>query len=223
PRASGVQVQGPDGTTRTLPADVVVATADLHRVETTLLPRHLQTFPDSWWRRRTPGPGAVLVMLGVEGELPQLAHHTLLFTRDWRENFGALREGRVPSPASTYVCRPSATDPSVAPAGHENLFVLVPVPADPGLGRGGLDGAGSAAVERVADEAIAMLADHIGVPDLASRIVVRRTVGPAEFAEDLGAWQGSMLGPAHTLRQSAFFRAGNVSKKVDSLLYAGSS
>ncbi|MGO3208775.1 MAG: phytoene desaturase family protein, partial [Brachybacterium sp.] len=223
PRATGVQVQAADGSTRTLRADVVVATADLHRVETTLLPRDLQTFPESWWKRRTAGPGAVLAMLGVEGELPQLAHHSLLFTRDWHENFSALREGRVPSPASAYVCRPSATDPSVAPAGHENLFLLVPVPADPGLGRGGLDGGGSAAVEQVADEAIAMLAEHIGVPDLANRIVVRRTVGPAEFAEDLGAWQGSMLGPAHTLRQSAFFRAGNVSKKVDSLLYAGSS
>ena len=223
PRARGVEVQGPDGAPRTLHADVVVATADLHRVETTLLPRHLQTFPGSWWQRRAAGPGAVLVMLGVEGELPQLSHHTLLFTRDWHENFSALREGRVPSPASTYVCRPSATDPSVAPGGHENLFVLVPVPADPGLGRGGMDGAGSASVERVADEAIAMLAEQAGVPDLAERIVLRRTVGPTDFAEDLGAWQGSMLGPAHTLRQSAFFRAGNASKKVDSLLYAGSS
>lgn len=223
PQATGVEVQDADGTARTLHADVVVATADLHRVETTLLPRHLQTFPEAWWRRRTPGPGTVLAMLGVEGELPQLEHHTLLFTRDWQENFSALREGRVPSPASAYVCRPSATDPSVAPAGHENLFVLVPMPADPGLGRGGLDGAGSPAVERIADEAIAMLAEQAGVPDLAQRIVVRRTVGPAEFAEELGAWRGSMLGPAHTLRQSAFFRAGNASKKVDSLLYAGSS
>lgn len=223
PRATGVQVQTADGSTRTLGADVVVATADLHRVETTLLPRHLQTFPESWWKRRTAGPGAVLAMLGVKGALPQLAHHSLLFTRDWHENFSALREGRVPSPASAYVCRPSATDPTVAPAGHENLFLLVPVPADPGLGRGGLDGSGSAAVERVADEAIARLAEHIGVPDLASRIVVRRTVGPAEFHEELGAWQGSMLGPAHTLRQSAFFRAGNASRAVDGLLYAGSS
>ena len=222
-RARGVEIEGADGRTRTIAADVVVATADLHRVETTLLPPHLQTFPDTWWRRRTPGPGAVLVMLGVEGALPQLKHHTLLFTRDWGENFSALREGRVPSPASAYVCRPSATDPSVAPAGHENLFVLVPVPADPSLGRGGLDGGGAPAVERVAEEAIAMLAEQAGIPDLAHRIVVRRTVGPAEFAEDLGAWRGSMLGPAHTLRQSAFFRAGNASRKVDSLLYAGSS
>ena len=219
----GVEVQAADGTLRTLPARTVVATADFHHVETTLLPQELQTYPASWWRRRTPGPGAVLVLLGVRGRLPQLAHHTLFFTRDWAENFGALREGRVPSPASSYVCRPSATDPSVAPADHENLFVLVPVPADPGLGRGGEDGAGAAAVERIADEAIARIAAEAGIPDLAERIVVRRTIGPGEFATDLGAWQGSMLGPAHTLRQSAFFRAGNASRRVDGLLYAGSS
>lgn len=219
----GVEVRTADGGHRTLRADVVVATADLHHVETTLLPRTLQTYPESWWRRRTSGPGAVLVMLGVRGPLPQLEHHTLFFTEDWRENFGAIRAGRVPSPASTYVCRPSATDPSVAPAGHENLFVLVPVPSDPSLGHGGVDGAGSPAIERIADEAIARIAEQAGIPDLDERVVVRRTVGPAEFSEDLGAWQGSMLGPAHTLRQSAFFRAGNASRRVRGLLYAGSS
>ena len=68
-----------------------------------------------------------------------------------------------------------------------------------------------------------MLAAQAGIPDLTERIVVRRTGGPGEFAEDLGAWRGSMLGPAHTLAQSAFFRAGNASRKVESLLYAGSS
>ena len=101
--------------------------------------------------------------------------------------------------------------------------MLVPVPSDPSLGHGGVDGSGSPAVERIADEAIARLAEQAGVPDLTERIVVRRTVGPAEFAEDLGAWRGSMLGPAHTLRQSAFFRAGNASRRVTGLLYAGSS
>ena len=223
PEVQGVEVQAADGTRRTLLADVVVATADLHHVETTLLPRSQQTFPESWWRRRTSGPGAVLVLLGVRGRLPQLAHHTLLFTQDWHENFGAIREGRVPSPASSYVCRPSATDPAVAPPGHENLFVLVPVPSDPSLGHGGTDGTGSPAVEAIAEEAIARIAEQAGIPDLAERIVLRRTIGPADFAGDLGAWRGSMLGPAHTLRQSAFFRAGNASRRVSGLLYAGSS
>jgi phytoene desaturase len=163
-------------------------------------------------------------MLGVEGELPQLAHHSLFFTRDWARNFGdVFDDRRVPEPASAYVCRPSATDPTVAPAGHENLFVLVPVPADPEIGRGGEDGAGDAQVEKVADAAVAQVAAWAGTPDLAERIVVRRTVGPRDFAEGLNAWSGGALGPGHVLSQSAFLRAGNASRKVDGLLYAGSS
>src|SRR5699024_1601900 len=140
---------------------------------------------------------------------PELAHHSLLFTRDWHENFGAIAAGRVPSPASSYVCRPSATDPGVAPPGHENLFVLVPVPADPDLGRGGMHGGGGRDVEEIADVAIDRIAEWARIPDLAERVVLRRTLGPGDFATDLGAWRGGMLGPAHTLRQSAFFRAGN--------------
>ena len=53
--------------------------------------------------------------------------------------------------------------------------------------------------------------------------MLRRTVGPGDFADDLNSWKGTALGPAHTLRQSAFFRAGNVSTKVKGLYYAGSS
>ncbi|MGO1885191.1 MAG: phytoene desaturase family protein [Citricoccus sp.] len=223
-RTIGVRVrdQTPGGgSERVLPADVVVSTADLHHSETTLLPRELQTYPESWWDRRTSGPGGVLVMLGVRGSLPELAHHSLFFTRDWPANFAAIAGGTVPDPASAYVCRPSATDASVAPAGHENLFILVPVPADPGLGHGGTDGGGDPAIESIAEAAIEQVSQWAGVPDLAERIVVRRTVGPADFAEDLGSWRGGILGPAHTLAQSAFFRAGNASRRVAGLYYAG--
>ena len=223
PRVSGVDTTGVHGDRR-FEADLVVAAADLHHVETRLLPPTLRTYPEAWWRKRDPGPGAVLAMLGVEGELPQLAHHSLFFTRDWARNFGDVFDARrVPEPASAYVCRPSATDPTVAPAGHDNLFVLVPVPADPEIGRGGEDGAGDAQVEKVADAAVAQVAAWAGTPDLAERIVVRRTVGPRDFAEGLNAWSGGALGPGHVLSQSAFLRAGNASRKVDGLLYAGSS
>lgn len=222
-RTVGVEVGTPDGGTRSLPADLVVGACDLHHLETELLPRPLRSYPESWWSRRTSGPGAVLVMLGVRGALPPLEHHTLLFTRDWDRNFSAIREGRVPDPASLYVCRPSATDATVAPPGHENLFLLVPVPADPTLGRGGQDGTGSPAIEAIADAALARVADWTGIPDLAERILVRRTVGPGDVHADLAAWRGGALGPAHTLRQSAMFRAGNASRRVENLLYAGSS
>ncbi|KAF0968165.1 MULTISPECIES: phytoene desaturase family protein [Gordonia] len=221
----GVRVQGADGSTRDVPADIVVGAADLHHLETKLLPDDLQTFPQRYWERATSGPGAVLAYLGVSGELPELAHHSLFFTEDWKTNFDAIFETptRVPDPASLYVCKPSATDESVAPDGHENVFILVPVPPDPGLGHGGVDGGGDPDIEKVADRAIAMIGQWSGVPDLADRVVVRRTVGPADFVDNVNSWCGGALGPAHTLRQSAFLRSTNRSRKVEGLYYAGSS
>lgn len=224
-RATGVDYRDAAGRIHTVEADVVVSAADLHHTETALLPERLRTHPEKAWDRRDPGPGVVLAMLGVRGRLPQLTHHNLFFTTDWDANFRTIfgPDPGIPDPASLYVCMPSATDPAVAPEGHENLFVLVPVPADVSLGSGGLDGAGDRVVERAADAAIAQIAAWAGIPDLAERVVVRRTVGPEDFATDFNAWRGGALGPAHTLRQSAFFRPGDASKKVEGLLYAGCS
>jgi phytoene desaturase len=220
---TGVRVRDRSGGERRVAADVVVGAADLHHVETALLPEHLRTYPESWWDRRDPGPGAVLLLLGVRGTLPQLAHHSLFFTRDWSQDFATVRGERehVVGETSLYVCRPSSTDAGVAPEGHENLFVLVPIPADPSIGRGGVDGGGDRVVEAVADAAIAQIAAWADVPDLADRVVVRRTIGPADFVGGVNAWSGGALGPAHTLRQSAFLRGRNVSARVEGLYYAG--
>lgn len=220
---TGVAVRDAAGAHRLLDADVVIGAADLHHVETRMLPRALQTFPQRWWNRRESGPGAVLVYLGVRGRLPELAHHSLFFTEDWTANFDAIftEPTRVPDPASLYVCRPSATDGSVAPPDHENLFLLIPVPPDPSLGHGGIDEAGDQVIEQIADRAVELVAKWADVPDLAERIVVRRTVGPADFVDDLNSWSGGALGPAHTLRQSAFLRATNRSRRVAGLYYAG--
>lgn len=225
PEVTGVEYRSADGTQQTIGASVVVGAADLHHVETMLLPRNLQTYPQRWWDRRESGPGAVLVYLGVRGELPALAHHSLFFTRDWHRNFEDIfgPAPAVPDPASCYVCRPSATDETVSPPGSENLFILVPVPPDPTIGRGGCDGDGDAPVEQIADTAIDLVATWADIPDLRERIVLRRTVGPGDFVADFNAWSGGALGPAHTWRQSAFLRGRNASQKVSGLYYAGSS
>ncbi len=223
--AEGVEYTDAAGVARTLEADVVVSTADVHHTETRLLEPPYGSPPEKHWRSHIPGPGAVLVMLGVRGELPELAHHNLFFARDWaagfRQIFGDRK--RMPDVPSLYVCKPSATDPHVAPPGHENLFLLVPVPADPELGRGGRLGEGDPAIESMADRAIEQAGAWAGAVDLSSRVVVRRTVGPGDFADRFNAWRGTALGPAHSLRQSAFFRTGNANKRVRGLFYAGAS
>lgn len=226
---TGVDLVGPEGEEH-LAAEVVVAATDLEETERRLLPRHLRSYSERWWRRQVPGPSTVMVYLGVRGALPQVPHHSLFLAHDWDATFDLIfdrRGGRavtaMPDPTSVYVSRTSMTDPGAAPEGYENLVILVPVPPDARLGRGGRDGAGDPWVERVADAAIAQIAAWADVPDLAERIVLRRTVGPADWARDMRAWRGTALGPAHTLSQSAMFRAGNASRKVAGLLYAGGS
>nr|WP_255806765.1 phytoene desaturase family protein [Corynebacterium kalidii] len=218
-RAQGVTVRTADGAGEFLPADIVVSAADLHHTETALLPPGLQTYPERRWRRADPGVGAVVVMLGVDGRLPELAHHTLIFSEDWTDDFAAVFDsasvgGRQAS-RSVYVSRPSATDPDVAPEGHENLFVLVPVECDPRMDR--------ETVDAIADATLELIAERAGIPDLVDRVVVRRTLGPADFAERHNSWRGWALGLAHTLTQSAFMRGTNRSRAVANLFYAGST
>ncbi|WAC67110.1 phytoene desaturase family protein [Agrococcus sp. SL85] len=227
-RATGVRLASGEE----LAADLVVSAADGHATDTRLLAHvpGLAERAERRWSSKVAGPSAVLVMLGVDGPLPQLEHHTLLFTEDWEAGFDRIfgpepadPSAGVTDPASLYVSRTSATDPSVAPEGSEALFVLVPVRADPRLGAGGVDGAGDPAVERIADAAIAQIAEWAGIPDLAERVRVRRTIGPADFARDLDAWRGTALGPAHTLRQSAMLRGSTKHREIDGLLLAGST
>ncbi|CAN5320239.1 phytoene desaturase family protein [soil metagenome] len=224
-KATGVGYTDASGTLRALNSTVVVSAADLHHTETTLLPSELRTYPQQYWDSKTPGPSALLLYLGVDGKLPQLEHHTLFFAKDWRAGFEQIfgEKSSIPDPASIYVCKPSGIDPTVAPEGSENIFVLVPIPADPLIGHGGLDGTGDDRIEALGDRVIEQISTWAGIPDLAERITLRRTVGPGDFESDLNSWRGTALGPAHTLGQSAMFRAGNVSKKVDGLYYVGGS
>lgn len=224
-RAVGVEFLDRDGGLMLADADVVVSAADLHHTETALLDPKDRSYPESWWRRRVSGPGAVIGLLGVEGELPELLHHNLFFTRDWDANFDDIfgARARVPAPASLYVSRTSATEPGDAPDGAENLFVLVPVPADPRLGRGGDHGAGEPQVEAVLDAALEQIGSWAGIPGLKKRVVARRSLGPGDFSQRFNSWRGGMLGPAHTMRQSAMFRVRNRSPRVQGLYYAGAT
>jgi len=225
---TGVRYRLADGTQEREAAGVVVGAADLHHLQTQLLPRPFRA-PESRWKHRDPGPSGVLVCLGVRGKLPELVHHNLLFTADWPDNFARIAQGsELADETSIYVCMTSATDPGAAPEGDENLFILVPSPAVPEWGRGGIrttevNQPGSPQVEKVADAAVAQLSRWAGIEDLADRIVVRRTYGPGDFVSTVNAWRGSLLGPGHTLAQSALFRPGVSDRGIRGLYYAGSS
>ncbi len=154
--------------------------------------------------------------LGVRGKVDSLAHHNLIFSKDWKLNFKEIfDEPNWPTDPSIYVSAPSKTDPTVAPEGNENLFVLVPIAA--GLSYD------EAQIESYADSVIQTLESVMDIPNLRERIEYKRIYSVKDFTRDYHAYKGSALGPAHTLMQTAFFRPNNVSKKVKHLYFVGAS
>ncbi len=217
--AQGVELAGGE----VIEADAVVSGADMHHTETALLdPKH-QWQPERRWAKREPGVSALLVFAGVRGELPELAHHSLFFSRDWEANFSAIVGSgtlKPPFPASVYVSRTTVTEPEAAPAGHENLYMLVPFPADTELGA---TPASREQLEEYAWRYLDQVAAWASIPDLRERTTLYRITTPSDFSTELSAWRGSALGLEHTVGQSALFRPANVSRKVPNLMYVGSS
>lgn len=195
-------------------AEVIISNADMYHTEHDLLGDDERSFPEAKWQKTVQSPSAILMYLGIEGSLPHLNHHNLIFTDDWRKNFADIFERKtMPFPASMYVCKPSYSDSTVAPEGHENIFVLVPIPA----GLTNLD------IEKYTTRYLDQLGDMTGVSNIRNKIVYQKIFGPDDFRAQYHAWQGSMLGPSHLLRQSALWRAPNKSKKVANLYYVGGS
>ncbi len=207
--AAGISLKGGEKVV----ADIVISNADLHYTETKLIAKEYQTYGEKYWAKREASPSALLMYLGVKGSVPEFEHHTLLFVKDWQANFNAIYKTKAaPEKASLYISTTSRTDSDTAPKGHENIFVLVPLPAGIPLTQ--------QETEKLTDHYLEQIREMTGV-DLKSRIVSKTLFGPNDFATKYHSWQSSMLGPSHKLSQSAFFRTSNKSKKVKNLYYVG--
>jgi phytoene desaturase len=198
---------------RTFAPDQVVCNANPAHVERDLLPPAGRRYGDDYWDSRTYAPSAYMLYLGVEGSVDPLAHHSLVLPEDWGPHFASIfNDPRWPENPAYYVNVPSATDETVAPAGHETVVVLVPVA--PGLSDGNW------AREAFRDQILADLAAYTGV-DLRDRIVVEREASVSTFAEQFGAPEGTALGLAHTLGQTGPLRPSRRGG-FDGLYYTGS-
>ena len=195
-------------------ADYVVSNADYAHTEQELLPEHERQYDAEYWDSRTYSPSAFLLYLGVEGDVEPLKHHTLVFPTDWNEHFEQIFDDPAwPEDPAYYLCVPSKTDDDVAPEGHSNLFALVPVAP-------GLDDTEEVRTwyrDLVLDD----IAENTGV-DLRDRIVFEEQFSVTEFTERYNSMEGTALGLAHTLKQTALFRPSHRSDACPGLYFTGS-
>jgi phytoene desaturase len=198
----------------TVEADIVISNADMWHTETKLLPQKWQSYTEKYWNKRTMAPSAFIMYLGISEKLPNLIHHNLLFSEDWRKNFDDIyKDPKLPDEPSLYICAPSVTDPSVAPDGKENLFILVPIASDLKMTE--------EVKEKYAARVIDLIEKDMDLPGLREKIEYQRIYTVDNFLADYNALKGTALGLAHTIWQTAIFRPKNQSKKVRNLYYVG--
>lgn len=194
--------------------DYVVSNADMEFTERALLLSAMREKSPKYWNKRTLAPSAFILYLGVKGNIDTLKHHNLLFSEGWEKNFSQIfKKPEWPEDPSMYICAPSKSDATVAPAGYENLFVLVPIAA-------GLTYTNDELVT-YRNKTIQAISKEFNIPDFQSRIVYEQVYAVEDFIKDYNAFKGTALGLAHTLGQTAIWRPNNISKKVKNLLYVG--
>ncbi|QIP11302.1 phytoene desaturase [Spirosoma aureum] len=193
--------------------DVVIAGADYNHVETNLVDAVYRNYDDNYWQKRVMAPSSLLFYLGVNKRVPRLQHHNLFFDEDFSLHAQEIYETpRWPTRPLFYVSAPSKTDPSVAPEGCENLFLLIPVAPDL------TDD--DATRERYFDIVMTRLEAYVG-EEIRSSLIYKRSYAHRDFKSDYNAFRGNAYGLANTLKQTALLKPSLKNKKVNNLFYTG--
>jgi len=197
----------------TYPTDAVIAACDYHHLETAVLAPTYRNYTDDYWEKRKMAPSSILIYLGINKKLKNILHHNLLFDAPFDQHAQELyTQPQWPSDPLMYVNCTSASDPSVAPEGNENLMVLIPTA--PGL----IDT--EEIKEAYFKKAMAKLEKHFG-EDIESHIVYKRIYAAKNFIADYHAFKGNAYGLANTLDQTAILKPSIKNKHLHNLIYAG--
>ncbi len=195
------------------PADLVVINADYQYAENKMLDPGKRNYSPRYWEKKKIGPSAFILYLGINKRIPGLLHHNLYLDPKWEQHFREIfAQPAWPTSPSFYISCPSKTDPTVAPRGMENIFILVPVA--PGLEDS------EQIREKYYQKVIASLEELVG-EKIQESIKVKRIYAHRDFKNDYNAYKGTALGMAHTLFQTAVFRPSHHNKKVANIYYTG--
>ncbi len=197
----------------TFEADIIVAGADYHHIDQQLLPENYRNYSPNYWDKRVMAPSSLLFYLGINKKLDNLLHHNLFFDRDFGPHAKEIYETPMwPSDPLFYVSATSKTDPTVAPEGHENVFLLMPVA--PGL-------EDNEELREKYYEVIMNRLEAVTGQSIKEHVIYKRSYAHKDFINDYHAFKGNAYGLANTLLQTAILKPGLKNKKLKNLYYTG--
>jgi len=193
--------------------DGVIAAADYQHVESKLLDSNHRNYGESYWEKKTFAPSALIFYLGLNKRISRLQHHTLFFDEDFDDHIRDIYDQpRWPGKPLFYCCCPSKTDHSVAPPGHENLFLLIPIA--PGLPDDDI-------VRETYFKRLLQRIEKFTGENIEPHIVYKRSYCVRDFISDYNSYKGNAYGLANTISQTAHLKPKVKNYGLKNLFYAG--
>ncbi|PYE85956.1 phytoene desaturase [Pseudoroseicyclus aestuarii] len=197
------------------PCDALVMNADFAQAMRTLVPDNLRRrWTDAKIEAKQYSCSTFMLYLGLEGEFPDMHHHTIYMSSDYAENVREIDAGLAPEEPTIYVQNGSVTDPTLAPEGHTALYVLVPV----GNLTGGVDWQALAPAyrEKILDR-VARLTGRDVRPLIRTEVMFT----PEDWQAQAAVFRGATFNLAHNLGQMLHLRPRNRFEDLDGVYLTG--
>ena len=196
---------------KNIPADIVVSNGDIYFTYTNLLghsPKAKKIF------QRERSSSALVFYWGIKGSFPQLELHNIFFSENYAAEFDHIfKTKKIYNDPTVYINITSKEEPGKAPAGCENWFVMINMPAN---------------TEYDASEMIAAAKrniigklNRILKTDIETLIIAEETLHPQLIQENTGSYKGSLYGTASNSKMAAFLRHPNFTSYIKNLYFCG--
>jgi phytoene desaturase len=200
-------------TKKTYDADYVICSGDYHHFDQNIVDEKFRNYSESYWDKRVLAPSSLLFYIGLDKKLKNVLHHCLFFDKDFEKHAEEIyTTPRWPSEPLFYASFTSKSDSSVAPEGHENMFLLMPTAPD-------LED-NKIIRERYFDLIISRL-EKLTDQNIKDHIVYKKSYAIRDFKKDYHSFKGNAYGLANTLFQTAILKPSLKNKKLKNLFFCG--
>ena len=194
----------------------VICNADPPAVYEKMLNGNKSSILFKWKKNRMEySMGLFVYYFGTKKTYNHIEHHTIKFGNKYKEHLDDIFENKkLNNDISYYLHRPSATDKSMAPQGHDCFYVLVPVPNNQSKIDWSIEG------ENMKNLVIDKMEKDLML-NLRENIVEDFYLTPDYFEKELNTKYGSGFSIQPKFSQSAYFRFHNKSEICDGLYFVG--
>ena len=159
---------------------------------------------------------AIIFYWGIKKEFAQLGLQNIFFSEDYRKEFDSMFEDATISDDPTvYIHISSVMEPSDAPEGCQNWFILINAPHNTGQDWDEL-------INRTRKNVIRKLSNALG-EDIEPLIEEESFLDPRLIEQRTASYQGSLYGASSNGLFASFIRHPNFSQNIKGLYFCGGS